>query len=543
MVGHNILVHGAGLDDLERRQPVILQMNDDDFPGRFLQNLALNGQAPASNITLVNDRSTLFQPVQRILHLALVKLNCNSVGRPRLDPTRVVSAGLVIRRVFRRPGVNGGPAVEDPDTLSGWMRSASGQFQWMVLSREQENWDPDPLQRPRLTSGQPELDARLTALSLAVANTESTTPGFAAPPATCAALNRTVFYAVIPTASSEVSDAAPAYPPQFDTGGLVNSLPAILLSNATGSPPSPPVPREIVDYRWMTDDYLNTVYPPASPGSADSVKAFRDFSTALRMLQSVFGAFDGTAEGDKILEILNRHKVYFAPIDKPPRGPEQIGDFYREAKNALLDYNPYPDTSSFPPTLEMPASWDPLDPNDPSDLVNALVAALIPRAQNLLAPQGRLQDNTRWYRLRLFFRVKSETPGCPPQLVWSHYSEPFQIASWFTSGQRAHPPIQLPDLGLSFLSQAKPNCAFHVPGNLMAAIQGTSLSGLMNGGGGGLSLGWICGFNIPLITICAFFVLNIFLSLLNIIFFWLPFIKICIPFPNVSSSSPDKGSP
>ena len=34
-----------------------------------------------------------------------------------------------------------------------------------------------------------------------------------------------------------------------------------------------------------------------------------------------------------------------------------------------------------------------------------------------------------------------------------------------------------------------------------------------------------------LITICAFIVLNIFLSLLNIIFFWLPFVKICVPFP------------
>ncbi len=50
-------------------------------------------------------------------------------------------------------------------------------------------------------------------------------------------------------------------------------------------------------------------------------------------------------------------------------------------------------------------------------------------------------------------------------------------------------------------------------------------------GFGGIQLNWICGFSIPLITICAFFVLNIFLTLLNIVFFWLPFIKICIPFP------------
>ncbi len=136
-------------------------------------------------------------------------------------------------------------------------------------------------------------------------------------------------------------------------------------------------------------------------------------------------------------------------------------------------------------------------------------------------------------------------PGCPPKLVWSHYSEPFRIAAWHESSLRPHPPISLPDPTLAYMQNAKPNCAFHVPANLMGAMQGTTLSGLMSGagGGGGVGLGWICGFNIPLITICAFFVLNIFLSLLNIVFFWLPFIKICIPFPSVSSSTPDEGTP
>ena len=47
----------------------------------------------------------------------------------------------------------------------------------------------------------------------------------------------------------------------------------------------------------------------------------------------------------------------------------------------------------------------------------------------------------------------------------------------------------------------------------------------------GWTIGWICSFSIPIITLCAFIVLNIFLSLLNIIFFWLPFLKICIPIP------------
>jgi hypothetical protein len=99
------------------------------------------------------------------------------------------------------------------------------------------------------------------------------------------------------------------------------------------------------------------------------------------------------------------------------------------------------------------------------------------------------------------------------------------------------PPVPLPDPTDPKVLQGmknKPNAAFAVPAGLMNSMQGVTFNGLgsgSGGGGGGGTLDWICGFNIPLITICAFFVLNIFLSLLNIVFFWLPFIKICIPFP------------
>ncbi|HEX7677348.1 MAG TPA: hypothetical protein VF713_04445, partial [Thermoanaerobaculia bacterium] len=75
---------------------------------------------------------------------------------------------------------------------------------------------------------------------------------------------------------------------------------------------------------------------------------------------------------------------------------------------------------------------------------------------------------------------------------------------------------------------------------LMNAMQGSSLSGLSSGSGpsgGGPQLNWICGFNIPIITICAFFILNVFLSLLNIVFFWLPFVKTCIPFPQTTPAN------
>jgi hypothetical protein len=56
----------------------------------------------------------------------------------------------------------------------------------------------------------------------------------------------------------------------------------------------------------------------------------------------------------------------------------------------------------------------------------------------------------------------------------------------------------------------------------------------------GPNIAWICSFSIPYITICAFIVLNIFLTLFDIIFRWMMYIKICIPIP-LPPSSDDEG--
>lgn len=546
---NEVIVQGVDLSGAEHKPPVILQMNDDDFPARFLQDLASPGRPQISSANVVNvGAQPLFQPVQRMVTVAMVDLCCTGLGHPRIDPTKVLSAGLVIRRIVRVPGQKKGTTYEDHNTLSAWMRSASGRHQWVTLPPNQELDDPDPAQRPQLKSGQPELDRQLTAMYLSTAQTESTSPAFAAPPAACEAIGRTIFYAVIPTASSEISDMKPKLPPAIDQAGLLSSLPALLRSSQYTSQPSTPTPPPTVDYRWMSDEFLNTVYPPSlsssippiPPTPNPNIALFQGFTTALRMLHTVFGAFENTTEGNAILDLLNQHNVTFSDNTTQP-----MGAFYQSAKAALLDFNAYSNPSAIPPTQQMPAAWDSLNDDDQCKLLAALNAAVTPRTQNLLAPQGRFQDSSRLYKLRMFFRIKGDTPACPPKLVWSEYSKPFKIAPWFATSSRAHVPIPLPDPTSEFVKNAKPNCAFQVPGNLMSAMQGTSLSGLMNGGGGGngLSLAWICGFNIPLITICAFFVLNIFLSLLNIVFFWLPFIKICIPFPMPSTASPDEGAP
>jgi hypothetical protein len=560
MVKHDIRVRGVDLTGTGHRHPVVVQMNDDDFPARFLQDLLTQGatpvtQSPISSAAVVTPGAQpLYQPVQRMLNVALMELECESVMYPPVDPTRVASAGIVVRRAVRVAGAMPNTTYDDPDTLAAWVKNAQGQSSWVPLQKGSAtvdpDLDPDPKLRPALLSGQAETDRALAALALTSAYTESTTPAFAAPPATCAALGRTVLYGVIPTASSDVSDLT-SWPPAITSAGLLSSLPGMLRSaDPPIVPPGVPLDgltlaQKTIDYRWLTDDFLNSVYPPSPAPSPSNgalvvnpiVPPFQAFLTSLRMLQAVFGVF--TPQGQPIVDILNRHLVTFDPSLTP--STQGMGDFYQSAYQNLMNYQGYGDPGTTAPTLVMPDSWDWLNDQDQSDLLAAMLTALTPSTEKQSAPvpQGRFQDDSRWYRIRMFARVKGETPNCPTELVWSQYTKPFQIAAWYATGNRAHPPVPLPDLTPAFMATVKPNCSFQVPGNLMNAMQGTTLSGLMSGAGGGSgpSMGWICGFNIPLITICAFFVLNIFLILLNIVFFWLPFIKICIPFP--STSEPD----
>jgi hypothetical protein len=68
----------------------------------------------------------------------------------------------------------------------------------------------------------------------------------------------------------------------------------------------------------------------------------------------------------------------------------------------------------------------------------------------------------------------------------------------------------------------------------------TSLLGLSNGNiasPGGFSIGMICSFSIPIITICAMILLFVILIALNIVFFWMPFFKICLPVPGLKGKS------
>ena len=62
----------------------------------------------------------------------------------------------------------------------------------------------------------------------------------------------------------------------------------------------------------------------------------------------------------------------------------------------------------------------------------------------------------------------------------------------------------------------------------------TDLKKALDGGLGSeehWDLGVICQFSIPIITICALILLIAIVFVLNIVFFWAAFFRICLPVP------------
>jgi hypothetical protein len=160
------------------------------------------------------------------------------------------------------------------------------------------------------------------------------------------------------------------------------------------------------------------------------------------------------------------------------------------------------------------------------------VSAVRPPAMKPQNPRG---DD--WYILRFVYK----RPQCGKQLppVMSEPTRPFQLASYFDPDAPARSiQVALPvDTSPAALSKYDKNVAFMISDQLakqMSRVKG--LKQLMDGDmGPEVGVGMICSFSIPIITICALLVLMIFLMLLNIIFFWMPFFKICFPVPELKA--------
>jgi hypothetical protein len=139
------------------------------------------------------------------------------------------------------------------------------------------------------------------------------------------------------------------------------------------------------------------------------------------------------------------------------------------------------------------------------------------------------------YRVRCLYR-RPQCQPFPTDLV-SPPSEPFAIAPVLDPDAPARQVrISLPvDTGIKDLRKFRKNVGFVLSNQLRSQLDRVADAKKALDGQLGDEVAWdlgvICQFSIPIITIVALVVLMIFLILLNIVFFWLPFFRICLPVP------------
>lgn len=452
----------------------------------------------------------LVQPMHRRFQFALFEAVCDRPGHPRLDPAKIDSAGIVIRR--RRGAMR-----------MGWLRASKGIKGWQTLLDGDR--DPDPA---RAGAAHPanaalrELIAARRAIAEPLEETSHTL--FTAPPEVCAALGKTVLFAPISVVSSEVSDEPP---PRVDFLALADGETAELIEHLSSylkyrrQPKALPLAGSLLRGDW------NVL-------GSDTRKANGDlyaFGVFLHQCASELDLFGPGAAAQELRRLLSGIELPLE-VDGSGRATSSIDvtSFARDATAILLAGEPNQKN------VRMPLSWPAIDSEKGAQLSRAALACLSDQHARVASAAPKFSSDAHQYVVRGFIRVRGHDQ-CPEKLVWSIESEPFRIAPWW-DGDGPGTTISLPDLGK--LKKSKPSVSFAMPAEIANALQGDPLD-LSEGKGSkdGPGIAWLCSFSIPYITICAFIVLNIFLSLLNLVFQWMLYIKICIPIP--AAPSGDEG--
>ncbi|WP_157270202.1 hypothetical protein [Azohydromonas aeria] len=519
--------------------PLLVERRDQDFVQGLLDDLADPAQHAALAQPARQDGTPrLFPPLQRVFNLLVLEAFCDTPGQPRLDPAKIDSSGFVLRRV-------------DGARHLAWLKAGSKVFGWEAVD---EDMDPAQERRARAVSlGHPLLDAlapsqrrvrtagsaRLAASNAAVS--EDVQPLFVAPPQVCAGAGRTLLFGSLRVVSSELTEA-PSAPPAFGTdaderAALRADMVSYLLEGGARSFPVPGL-RTV-----STEQVRQAAQTPADAAQQGALRRAEydalERTLGLLLLQlnnqyDAFGAGSGAVALQRALAALQVEEDVPAAAGQPAR-VERRGalDFLREAKAVFIDGTPGA-------SVRIPNRWGAVDGATAASIFEASLQCMQQQFARLQPASGRFDKGRNGseprYVVRAFVRLKPEHEGCPGRLLWSPYSEAFTIAPWFESAGAPVPVIPLPDLmDRAQLRRVKPTVAFALPPKLAHLLRQDAKAlrdgDGKDGGGSGLGLGWICSFSLPIITLCAFIVLNIFLTLFNLIFWWLPFLKICIPIP------------
>ena len=145
-------------------------------------------------------------------------------------------------------------------------------------------------------------------------------------------------------------------------------------------------------------------------------------------------------------------------------------------------------------------------------------------------------DDGEMFQLRCVYERPCDAPF-PPRLVVSQPTHRFRMAAFFDTDAPARPiRIEMPvDVSIAAMRKFRKGVGFMMS-DAMRNKMGRATNGLIKdppkpGDEGNWSLGMLCSFSIQIIFIVAFFLLLVFVIVFNLVFWWLPFFRICLPIP------------
>lgn len=528
------------------QQPFVAEFTEDSFMPDFLNMMAGNVAPDLPAPLNIGDQNNilyrLFQPLHQRYYLVTASLVCRKLGMPdrSVDRKNGEKVSFVLRRLVPQPPVSGQPQqyIE-----LAWVEAGQNKG-WQPLTDDQNN--PIPLRKDE--ERLPLHPAKYCPFPASPAGTGSTVQ-----PKPCE--TRTVHHGYIPVDKREkylvpvqltaiqaniTSSGADPRLNQVSTEVIQTWLALYVdpitheklaldldLLNLTGSPEEQTRKTNlrqqislylIVDLGDFLKTYLSSVFNAITRQSSIQDSDQQALFDELNNIMITVNARP-TKLTDAIKQLQDKTNLSNAESDPPIDTYDVANATARgvsiNAHYLSLTYPQPPGEGTLHPLFDHALRTSPTHFNIPAD-----IARLVKDEPT----QGDI----------FIARLVYERGTCDP--IISNISPAFTFAKFFEPGAPARKiRIEMPSIRLKDLRQHQRGVAFQMPGNLNDLLNRINPGMLKGGGladtGPPLDFAVICTFSIPIITICALIVMFIFLILLNIIFWWLPFIRICFPIP------------
>jgi len=486
-----------------------------------------------------DNKPVLRLPTHRAFHLIACEVVCDRLGQPALDPRRVTSAGFVIRRV-------------------GGKREQA----WILEEGEPRGWEDAPTELR-----DPDLHRRLCANG--VLHKRDNVPAFSGeevhplhvmPVTDGNGKCHTLLYGFLPLGGFYfLRDGNQAFNPSELTDVVDASARQLYWPFGY---------RDVKNPSWSTADSK-----PVIAG-----KPNRAFFELLKTLLNRYHLGEAGIVGNEGLQRLCENLYFyddnalpaalksqtfddssaasFAPYRQLSLWQYLSGHFSNSANNALVNWLVLQEDPRNPAAASAPLlTLLPATNGSTLTFTLRLTAADAQEIRELLGQRLRSQalDKVREIPLPKFRQSLEDVYQVLPfvralndlgkeQIQWvdsAQRSLPFRVAAPFDPNASRPSLIQMPALSDLKRGLAK-GASILTPADTFDMINSLKF----NKGVGpdalppdppppGIGLQWICSFSLPVITLVAMILLMIMISLLNIVFFWLPWVRICLPFPKL----------